>query len=54
MRLTAFSCPLPSEATTLGVGQALLFRPHERSLFDQDTLSLVALAGTAKTYHHGT
>jgi hypothetical protein len=54
VRLTPFSCALPSQPTTLGVGQALLFRPRERSLFDQHTLSLVALAGTAKAHDYGT
>jgi hypothetical protein len=54
VRLTPFSRALPSQSTSLGVGQAFLFRPRERLLFDQDTLSLVALAGTAKAHHHGT
>jgi hypothetical protein len=52
--LTSFSRALSSQSTRIGVGQAFLFRPHERWLFDQYTLSLVALAGAAKTYHHGT
>jgi hypothetical protein len=53
VRLTPFSRALPSQPTRVGVGQAFLFRPCERLLFDQYTLSLVALAGTAKAHHHG-
>ena len=53
MRLTPFSRALPSQSTSLGVGQAFLFRPRERLLFDQHALSLVALAGTAKAHHDG-
>ena len=53
VRLTPFSRALSSQSTSLGVGEAFLFRPHERVLFDQHTLSLVALAGTAEAHHHG-
>lgn len=53
VRLTPFSRALPSQSTSLGVGQAFLFRPPEGLLFDQHTLSLVALAGTAEAHHHG-
>jgi len=54
VRLTPFSRALPSQSTSLGVGQAFLFRPRERLLFDQYTLSLVALARTAKANHYST
>jgi hypothetical protein len=52
-RLTPFSCPLSSESTSLGIRQAFLFGPRERVIFDQHTLSLVALAGTAKAHDNG-
>jgi hypothetical protein len=51
--LTPFSRALARQSTSLSVGQAFLFRSQDRLLFDQHTLSLVALAGTAKAHHHG-
>jgi hypothetical protein len=51
--LTPFSRSLANQSTSLGVGQAFLLRPRERLLFDQHTLSLVVLAGTAKAHYNG-
>ena len=53
MRLTPFSRPLSRESTSLGVGEAFPFGPRERVIFDQHTLSLVALAGAAKAHDDG-
>jgi hypothetical protein len=52
VHLTPFSLPLPSQSTSLGVGQALLFGPLERGFFDQHTLALVSPAGTAEAHNH--
>jgi hypothetical protein len=52
--LTALGRAIPSQSTSLGVGQTFLFRPCERFFFHQYTLPLVALTGTAKANHHRT
>jgi hypothetical protein len=52
--LPPFGRPLLFQATRLAVRQAFLFRTGERVLFDQHTLPLVALAGTAEANDHGT
>jgi hypothetical protein len=53
MRLTPFSRPFSRESTSLGVGEAFLFGPRERVIFDQHTLPLVALAGAAEAHDDG-
>ncbi len=53
MRQSPFCGARPRQPPGLGVGKALLFRPRERVLFDQHTLSLVAVPGTAEPHHHG-
>jgi hypothetical protein len=52
--LTTFSRALPSQSTSLSIGQAFLFCPHKRLLLNEHALSLVALAGAAKANHYGT
>jgi len=44
---------IPSQSTSLAVGQAFPFGSRERLFFDQHTLPLVALARTAETNHDG-
>lgn len=52
VHLTPFNRTLPSQSTSLGVGQAFLFGSLERGFFDEHTLTLVAPAGTAEAHNH--
>jgi hypothetical protein len=54
VRATPFIGTLSSQSTRLGIGQAFLLCPLERPLFNQHTLPLIALAGSAKANHHRT
>jgi hypothetical protein len=51
VRLTPFCRPLSSQSTSVRIGQAFLFGPRERVMFDQYTLSLVTLARAAEAHH---